>query len=739
MPNTNAIRNAVSTLFPDNQRGVIRAKNVRDGFRLIADTIDKIPPQSWWLAMTQAEFEAFQTVISGALSQLGMATELRRFNIVTEAGVRDYSRDSEGQLLNLTQDNHVLFGGAPYGPLTYGIDYHVLDGNLSLLFDPADDELLTVVSMPRLTNSEAQVVLQDYRASVADLVTDVEDATVRAELAAERAEAVFGNTYAFVPFTSHADIALANIPAPIIKISLLVNGLILELECKAGGTAATSADGAKWDPVGDAYPEHFAAIGDGTTLEDGPMQKWGDFLRKNGRAGRLNARSYVVSTLEMMPEKFYSITGDNFHLSEIVIRNTSRTAVGINFGHVDGNTRPPFGVRLDSIRVRAGAGTKACLVQFARSIDLQIFRFKVTAFHGATGIRYYGLWNCDSKEVTVYGAGHHVPTKTLPLEARFSINNGSTTLTSNIDVFDASDVGRHIMVLSTSQNAGQRHTIKTFVNARSVIVEDAQVGGNQVDGLGNFSGVTALTTAGGNTVNISNLTSDDVGRVIYIIGAGQIAGVTAPVPHRAVITNVAGNVITIDRPTPVAVNWGDVIFDPAVDIGEPDAGALNQKTNDASFQDLHIELHRGCGLVVYGARITLDRVKLHGYNMNGVSGHNNEGTNIQMLVYDTNAQINGAFEQAICGRQSRILLCGVKGITLSYAETLAIHRIPLIQHWVDSRVPVDIGTVTYYGNTSDAAMDGMIGPGWFSQYGYTTSSGKPGKAKKHGYPIASFP
>lgn len=739
MPNTNAIRNAVSTLFPDNQRGLIRAKNVRDGFRLVADTIDKIPPQSWWLAMTQAEFEAFQTIISDALSQVGMASEIRRTNILTEAGVRDYSRDSEGQLLHLTQGNHVLFGAAPYGPLTYGVDYQSVDGNLNLLFDPLDDELLTIVSLPRLTNTEAQVVLQDYRTSVADMVSGVEAATARAEAAAERAEEVFGNTYAFVPFTSHADIAFANVPAPIIKISVLVNGLNIELERNANGTAATSADGAKWAPVGDAYPEHFGAIGDGTTLETVPMQKWADFLRKNGRSGRLNARSYVVSTLEMMPEKFYSITGDNFHLSEIVIRNTSRMAVGLNFGHVDGNTRPPFGVRLDSIRVRAGAGTKACLVQFARSIDLQIFRFKVTCFHGATGIRYYGLWNCDSKEVTVYGGGHHVPSKTLPLEARFTIDNGSTTLTSNIDVFDASDVGRHIMVLSTSQGSGQRHTITAFNNARSVTVQDAQVGGNQVNGLGNFSGVTALSTAGGSTVIINGLSSDDVGRVIYIIGAGQIAGVSAPVPHRAVITNVAGNVITIDRPTPVAVNWADVIFDPAVDIGEPDAGALSQKTNDASFQDLHIELHRGCGLVVYGGRITLDRLKLHGYNMNGVSGHNNEGTNIQMLVYDANAQINGAFEQSICGRLSRIVLCGVKGMSLSYAETLAIHRIPLIQHYIESRVPVDIGTVTYYGNGSDAAMDGIIGAGWFNQYGYTTSSGKPGKAKKHGYPIASFP
>lgn len=515
----------------------------------------------------------------------------------------------------------------------------------------------------------------------------------------------------------------------------VISAAINDIEIKWIRDVSGTCLGGGWSPLGDAYPEHFGATGDGVTLEQTQMQAWADFIRVNGRPGRLNSRTYVVTSLEMMPSKFYSIEGDNFQLSEILIRNTSRTAVGINFGHVDGHTRAPAGIRIDNVRVRAGSGTKACLVQFARNIDLQVFRLKISGFHGASGIRAYGLWNCDLKEVTVYGCGHNIPSKVIPLEARFSIDNGSTTLTSNVDVFSATDVNANITVITSAQGSGQRHTITAYNNPRSVTVSVAQSGGTVTNGLASFGGIRCLTTAGSNTVTAGRaMTSDDIGRVIYIVGAGSISGVTGPVPHRGVITNVVGDQITLDNAVPVAVTWHDVVFDPAVDIGEPDPTALDQKTNDASFQDLHVELHRGCGLVLYGVRVSFDRIKLHSYNMNGVTGHNDQATTMQALIYDTNAQMNGAFEQSVCGNTARILLNSVKAINISYAETLGINRLPLIQHWVTSRNPVDVGSVAFYGNSVDEVYEGMIGPGWFNQYGTTSSSVRSGVAKRHGIP-----
>lgn len=521
----------------------------------------------------------------------------------------------------------------------------------------------------------------------------------------------------------------------------VISAAINDIEIKWIRDVSGTCLGGGWSPLGDAYPEHFGATGDGVTLEQTQMQEWADFIRVNGRSGRLNSRTYVVTSLEMMPSKFYSIEGDNFQLSGILIRNTERTGVGLNFGHVDGNTRPPAGVRIDNIRVRAGSGTKACLVQFARSIDLQVFRLKISGFHGATGIRHYGLWNCDFKEVTVYGCGHNIPSRTIPNGATFNISVGSNTLTSNIDVFNSGMVGLNITLLNGSQSGGQRHVITAYNNARSVTVQGAHVGQSIVDGFATFGGIRAQAASGSNTITFGRaLDQDDVGRVVYVLDAGKIAGNSGPVPLRAVITSVSGQTATVNKVATYTTGFVEVAFDPAVDGGDPDEDLVNGKTNDATFTDLHIELHAGCGLVVHGARVYFNNLKLHSYGMSATTGLNQFATNIQALIYDANVSMNGAFEQAVCGGLSRIVCSRVKGAQISYAETVGIAGLPLIQQYNGSSSPIDIGTITFYGNSADEVFNGMIGPGWFNQYGTTSSAVRSGVAKRHGTPgLITYP
>lgn len=567
----------------------------------------------------------------------------------------------------------------------------------------------------------------------------------RAELAAFRAENALGNTYAFVPFASHAEIAAATIPGSTKKLSATINGLSLEWQPDPAGTAITDAAGSKFTPLGDAYPEHFGAIGDGVTDDTAACQAWADFLRTNGRNGRMNSRSYLVTSLQMMPTQMYGITGDNFQKSEFLIANSSRTAVGLNFGHVDGNTRPPAGVRLDNIRVRAASGTKACLVQFARSIDLQVSRLRIAGHHGATGIRAYGLWNCDFSEITVYGCGHNIPMKTVPQGTTFAIANGGTTLTSNVDIFDAGDVGRNITLNSPTNSGGQMHTITAVTGPRTATVSAPQTMMAHTASFGNFGGIRGSTTAGDNklTLSAAYLTADDVGRVVYILAGRQNPASEGFIPLRARITAVAGAVATLDVTTPITRGWVDLVFDPAVDLGEPDADQLNQKTNDAVFSDLHVELHRGCGMVLYGTRVSLPRLKLHGYNITALSGNNEQATNIQALIYATEGTIDGHFDQAVCGNTGRIVMQDMLNLQFNYMATLGINRLPLLYTIGRSTAPayrsrIPVGSIQFYGNDANSTFDGMIGEGWYDQYGTTTCASRPGVAKKHGSPIVNL-
>lgn len=131
----------------------------------------------------------FFAVLKGTVTD---AAAFIRQTVLTAAGITTYALDTAGAPLNLTQTNHVLMGGAPFGMLTHGVDYTVDDGSLVLAFAPAANELFHVFSIPRFTNSEAQVLLQDYRDAVAAEADRAEAAAGDADAAADRAEEAAG-------------------------------------------------------------------------------------------------------------------------------------------------------------------------------------------------------------------------------------------------------------------------------------------------------------------------------------------------------------------------------------------------------------------------------------------------------------------------------------------------------------------------------------------------------------------
>jgi len=96
-----------------------------------------------------------------AAAQALLAVQFTPNQFLTTAAVQTYSTGTAGAL-NVTATNHVLFGASPAGPQTYGVDYTVSGGAITFLFPVLGNELYTVLSMPRFTNSEAQVILQDY-------------------------------------------------------------------------------------------------------------------------------------------------------------------------------------------------------------------------------------------------------------------------------------------------------------------------------------------------------------------------------------------------------------------------------------------------------------------------------------------------------------------------------------------------------------------------------------------------
>lgn len=156
-----------------------------NGIRLIPETDYTVAGRALTLTTAPGNGAKVHGIIIGVVSYQDVqslaegAINIERRTVLTVEGETVYGEDTEGEAFSLSNNNHIVFGGSPAGPLTLGVDYTVTtEGLLSLNFPVRDGELLHIIAVPRISNSAAQAILNDFEARVRDEAD-------RAEAAAE--------------------------------------------------------------------------------------------------------------------------------------------------------------------------------------------------------------------------------------------------------------------------------------------------------------------------------------------------------------------------------------------------------------------------------------------------------------------------------------------------------------------------------------------------------------------------
>lgn len=106
-----------------------------------------------------------QAILAEAEALVGSALYLQRRTVTLASGQLIYPNADDTTALGLTASNHFLIGATGSRALVYGEDYTVTtSGALQLdsSFAPVTGEVLLVVQMPRVTNEEAQAILDEY-------------------------------------------------------------------------------------------------------------------------------------------------------------------------------------------------------------------------------------------------------------------------------------------------------------------------------------------------------------------------------------------------------------------------------------------------------------------------------------------------------------------------------------------------------------------------------------------------
>jgi hypothetical protein len=375
-----------------------------------------------------------------------------------------------------------------------------------------------------------------------------------------------------------------------------------------GGTTARSLAGRAADTLS---VKDFGAVGDGTTDDTAAVQAWIDVIRaKGGGRGYLPAGSYrITGEIDMHPLVPLAISGDG-RASEFLVDFSGVDKTAIKLTHPTAPTTRGKRIVLSDFTIRRKSGllNSPNLLEARVALDLKMERVELLQYGNNTALRLSDLFNCDLTDVNVWGAGYHQPWKTISSTATFSITSGLTTLSANEAVFDAGDVGKAILV--NNSIGGQVFTISAFTDSQSVTVSAPAVR-TITDQRANWEGIRGSITAASSTLtlNTAALTSADVGRIVWVLDACAGTG-TERYPLRARITAVTGASVTLDTAATSTVTNVYVVVSPAVEIF-----ADTDRTNDAAFSGLHIEEHRGAGLMADMLRpAVFNDLKIHCLN-----------------------------------------------------------------------------------------------------------------------------
>lgn len=377
--------------------------------------------------------------------------------------------------------------------------------------------------------------------------------------------------------------------------------------------------GAWWE-INEVFvtPEMAGAVNDGSTADDTAFDDVYDYLMTLPTGG----------TMRLLPGDGYVLeAAHNFYPSVELriewaqgakILNNLAGAANVLLDFTNPSTPTTRGDNLTLVDPAiqyisgfSGVGSVHIQYRYASDMKIQGNKGSILGYANNTCVRLAGLWNCDFTPLSVWGGGVYKAYKDPATTAIFSITSGATALTCTEDHFSAGDVGKSITLFSPS-GTSQVFEIATFVNAQSVTTTKTAI--NTLSSVyGAWEGAKGTISASSTTLtmNASVLSASDVGRVVYVMNADD--GTTRKYPLRATIASVtSATECELDTAATATATAQPVVFSPAVEIYSESAA---QKTNDFTWDGLHIEQFRGTGFALTDAvNVSMSDLKLHALN-----------------------------------------------------------------------------------------------------------------------------
>lgn len=442
----------------------------------------------------------------------------------------------------------------------------------------------------------------------------------------------------------------------------------------------------------------FGAVGDGIADDTAAVQKFFDFLRNNGGIGYVSGGTYdLKSTIQCYAVKPYMVLGPGLNCAVFRGSFNGYDKAVLSFSHPTNplTSNRPKTVTAWGFSVAIGpAVTQAPVCIEARyATDLHLSNIYVShwsVINGrGTAMRITAAYNCRLEAIKVWGAGCSRLHRTVSATVLFSIAAGATTLTANEAVFTAEDVGASIVLFGSAIEA---YTIASVTSATAAEVTRASYQA-MTNIPGCFDGAKVSMTAGSTILTLSRgtLPATDVGRVVYIPGAGATNFRGAKQVLRATIQSIAsdGKSAVLSAACTNAVTSTYLILSPAFELCDD----VQSQSNDIYIGTLHTEANAGVPVVIGGGlQIALPRMKTHGNNKEYVGGNWGSVQNItvaHMAIFNAEVSMDGIVEGVCSNNLGQIWVYGQsKSTKFGYTTGIGWAGTPFIYTALNAVWPV---------------------------------------------------
>jgi len=418
-------------------------------------------------------------------------------------------------------------------------------------------------------------------------------------------------------------------------------------------------------------PQNYGAVGDGVADDTAAVQAWIDALKTGLYYGQCDGIFRLTASINAFPTKSYTIQGSGAFITgqpggcQFLVDYNDWTSAAIDITNPSSPTNTnrgfpawwkDFSIVYNPALTAPPIGFKARYNSGLQMHNATIMQYTV---NWGTCLSISSAWNTRLRDVRNVGCGGNISARVMPAGLTFTMASGTSTLTSSAPFFDAADVGTDMVLLSTG-SPRELFRISAYTNPTTVTV-NRNSSFNHTGTQGAMGAITGSMTSGSPTLTLShpNMTSNDIGRTVYVLGAGTTTG-TAVGALKSTITAVSGSTVTLANNAGTTAPAGSpVIISPAMEVYSENTGAAI--TNDIRIDGLHSEFFGGTGLVITdGVNVRATTWKLHGMNNTTTIGQSNKETQFQAVLVNTDTQLGqGEIEGTAITTDGSIMIQGV--------------------------------------------------------------------------------